>query len=148
MPNKMASKTVGYKQEKETVLPLHAEKITVGKKKIVTSHAQVSITTRHHEGRVEEVLARERVEIERKPIGKPLEQAPAIRQEQDTIIIPVVVEEIVVQRRLVLKEEIHIRRVRETERYEERVQLREQEATIRRYPARAGAGVEPHHGKE
>jgi uncharacterized protein (TIGR02271 family) len=144
MPTKMAGKPTGPEQGGETVLPLHAETITVGKQKIVTGRTQVSINTRHHEGRVEEILARERVEIERKPIGKLLEQAPAIREEQDTIIIPVVEEQIVVERRLVLKEEIHIRRVRETERHEERVQLRKQEATIRRHPVPAEAGVEPH----
>jgi uncharacterized protein (TIGR02271 family) len=134
-------------QEDPIVLPLHAEEVSVGKQQIVTGRAQISITTRHHEKLVEELLARERVEIERKPIGKPLDQAPAIREEGDVIVIPVVEEEIVVARRLVLKEEIRIRRVRETERHVERVPLREQEAAIHRYSAPAGAGIEPNPNK-
>ena len=39
---------------------------------------------------------------------------------------------VVVERRLVLKEEIHLRRVRTTERYRETVTLREQHAVIER----------------
>jgi uncharacterized protein (TIGR02271 family) len=145
--DEMAAKTGVREEDRFTVLPLHTEEVTVGKKQVVTGRARVSIATRHHEKRVEALLARERVEIERKPIGKPLDQAPAIRQEEDTIVIPVVEEEIVVQRRLILKEEIRIRRVRETERHEERVHIRKQEATIDRHPATAEPGTEPHPSK-
>jgi uncharacterized protein (TIGR02271 family) len=139
----MAGETTVREKENQIVLPLHAEQITIAKEQIVTGRARVSIVTREREERVEESLARERVEIERRAIGKVLEQAPAIREEEDTIIIPVVEEEIVLVRRLVLKEEIRIRRVRERERYEGRVQLREQEAIIHRYSAPAEAGIEP-----
>jgi uncharacterized protein (TIGR02271 family) len=147
MPRKMIHKKRIPSEEQDLIVPLHAEEVAVEKERIVTGGARVSITTRHDEKRVEESLVRERVEIERRPIGKLLEQAPVIREEEDTIIIPVVEEEIVVERRLILKEEIRIRRVRESERYEERVQLRRQDGTITRYSVPAEAGTEPHPGK-
>jgi uncharacterized protein (TIGR02271 family) len=134
--------------ETQVVVPLHAEEFTVAKRRIVTGRARVARVTRRQEELVEGLLARERVEIERTPIGKPLEHAAAIREEGDTIIIPVVEEVLVVQRRLVLKEEIRVRRVRETERHQERVTLRRQEAAIMRFPAQEQAAAEPAAGVE
>ncbi|HEY6308941.1 MAG TPA: DUF2382 domain-containing protein [Candidatus Angelobacter sp.] len=134
--------------EKQVIVPLHAEEFAVAKRRIITGRALVSTVTRRQEELVEELLAHERVEIERTPIGKPLEHPPAIREEGDTIIVPVVEEELVVQRRLVLKEEIRVRRVRETERHQERVTLRRQEAAIMRFPAQEPAAAEPAAGVE
>ena len=121
--------------EKPVIVPLHAEELTVAKRRIVTGRARISTITRQQEELVEALLTRERVEIERTPIGKPLEHVPAVREEGDTLVIPVVEEVLMVQRRLVLKEEIRVRRVHETERHQERVKLRKQEAAITRFPA-------------
>jgi stress response protein YsnF len=67
-----------------------------------------------------------------------------VREEGDTIIIPIVEEVLTIERRLVLKEEVRIRRIRETERYQERVTLRKQQAVVNRLPvensAAAGGG--------
>ena len=60
---------------------------------------------------------------------------PEVRQEGDTTIIPIVEEILVVERRLVLKEEVHIRRVRTTEHHKEAVMLRYQEAVVTRHPS-------------
>ena len=48
--------------------------------------------------------------IERVSVDRVIDAPPAIRQEGDTIIVPVVEEIMVVEKRLLLKEEIHIRR--------------------------------------
>ncbi len=69
-----------------------------------------------------------------------------MRRDRDTIIVPVVEEVITIERKLVLKEEIHIRRARKTEQYRETVMLRAQEAVIDRIEADAnapGADVHP-----
>ena len=57
----------------------------------------------------------------------------------DTTIFSVVEEVVVVERRLVLKEEVRIRRVQATEHHREMVTLREQEATVTRTALEAGA---------
>lgn len=114
--------------------PLHAEEISVAKQPMVTGRIQISIATHEQDELVEEILGREHVEIERTPIDRPLENAPAVRQEGDTIIIPVVEEVLVIERRLVLKEEIRVRRVREMGTYQERVKVRKQNAVITRSP--------------
>ena len=53
-----------------------------------------------------------------------------IRREGDTIIIPIVEEVLVVEKRLSLKEEIHITRYTRTERHQERVTLHREEAQV------------------
>ena len=96
--------------------------------------------TREHEQLVDAQLVRERVEVERVAIGKPIDAIPAVRQDGDTTIIPVVEEILVVERRLVLKEEIHIHRVRTTEQHQERVTLHRQEAVVTRLPSETTPG--------
>jgi uncharacterized protein (TIGR02271 family) len=119
----------------EILIPLVAEELSVAKQPIVTGRVQVSTVTREREELVDELLAREQVEIERVPVGRTLNEPPAVRAEGDTLIIPVVEEVLVVERRLLLKEEVHVRRVRATERHQERVSLRRQETVITRHPA-------------
>ena len=80
-------------------------------------------------------LTHVRVEIERVPIGRTIEVVPSISQEGDTTIIPVVEEIVVVERRLVLKEEVRIRRVSTKKEHQETVVLRQQEALITREEA-------------
>jgi len=118
----------------EVVVPLYEEQASVAKRRIVTGRVQVSRVTNEHEQLIEETLAREQVEIERTPIGKPVQVLPSIREEGDTIIIPIVEEVLVVERRLILKEEVRVRRVHSNEAHRERVRLRRQEAVITRDP--------------
>ncbi|HKD06104.1 MAG TPA: DUF2382 domain-containing protein [Bryobacteraceae bacterium] len=124
---------------RKTVVPLAAEELSVSKRVAPQSRVQVSRTTHQRDELVELLLARERVEIERTTIGKPIDAIPPVREEGDTIIIPVVEEVVVVERRLVLKEEVRIRRIHETELHQERVTLRAQEATITRVPVEDSA---------
>jgi uncharacterized protein (TIGR02271 family) len=119
------------------VVPLLAEELSVSKVKRATAAVRVTTVTHQHEELVDELLARERVEVETIAIGKPIDAMPAVRTEGDTVVVPIVEEVLIVERRLVLKEELHIRRVHTTERYQERVTLRKQEALISREPIEA-----------
>jgi stress response protein YsnF len=113
-------------------IPLHAEEVTVSRREIKTAEVHIALVTGTHEQLVDEELTRVRVEIERIPIGRTVEVVPPVREEEDTTVIPVVEEIVVVERRLVLKEEVRIRRVSTKERHRESVVLREQEAVITR----------------
>lgn len=129
IPEKGAEKT----QDKDQVLvPLHAEEVSVAKRRIVTGQVKVGTVTKESEQLIEEMLEREHVEIERTAIGKQVDKAPPVRQEGDTLIIPVLEEIVVVERRLLLKEEVRLRRTREKQPYQERVVVRKQEAVITR----------------
>jgi uncharacterized protein (TIGR02271 family) len=113
-------------------LPLLAEELSVSKELRETGRVRISTRTHEREALIDEDLAREQVEIETIPIARRIDAVPQVRQEGDTTIIPVVEERLVVDRELVLKEEIRVRRVRTTERYQEKVALRQQEAVVTR----------------
>jgi stress response protein YsnF len=119
---------------RETVIPLLQEELSVSRRVVPTSRVQVSRVTHSHEHLVDELLERERVEVERVAIGKPVDHMPSVREEGDCLIFPVVEEVLKIERVLVLKEEVRIRRVKGTERYQERVTLRKQEAVVNRLP--------------
>jgi uncharacterized protein (TIGR02271 family) len=117
-----------------TVIPLFEEALSVSRRVVPTSRVQVSRVTHSHEHLVDELLERERVEVERVAIDKPIDRMPSVREEGDCLIFPVVEEVLKIERVLVLKEEVRIRRVKGTERYQERVTLRKQEAVVNRLP--------------
>jgi hypothetical protein len=60
--------------------PLDAEELSVSRQQIVGDTIQVSIVTREGEGVVDEMLNHERVEIDRVPIGRPVDAIPPVRQ--------------------------------------------------------------------
>lgn len=113
-------------------LRLLAEELSVTKETHETGRVRVSTRTHEREALIDEDLAREHVEIETVPIARRIDAVPQIRQEGDTTIIPVVEERLVVERQLVLKEEVRVKRVRTTERHQEKVALRQQEAVVTR----------------
>jgi stress response protein YsnF len=70
----------------------------------------------------------------RVPKGEVVDQMPAIRQEDGRYIVPVVREEEVVIKRLVLVEEVHLIPDTTTEQHNERIELRSQDVSVTRNP--------------
>jgi stress response protein YsnF len=77
-------------------------------------------------------LAEERVEVTRVPVGREVAVAPDVRTEGDVLIVPVLEEVLVVEKRLVLKEELHLRRHVSKENVEVPVTLRKERAVVER----------------
>jgi len=128
----------------ETVIPLLAEEIAVSKQVVETGRVQIARVTHEREQLIDELLAHETVEIDRTPIGRQVNAMPAIREEGDTVVIPIIEEVLVIERRLLLKEEVRVRRVRSTERHQESVTLRHHEAVVTRLPVEPpAAGEDP-----
>jgi uncharacterized protein (TIGR02271 family) len=141
----LASGTV--KVDRETVIPVFEEELSVAKHVVETARVRVSKVTHSHEQLVDEMLQHQKVEVERVPIDRPIEAMPSIRHEGDVTIVPVVEEVLKVERRLVLKEEVRIRQIQQGERHQETVTLRSQEALVTRipieHPAVPNDGIQP-----
>ncbi len=116
----------------ELVVPLHAEQLDVSRLKRETGRVKISTVTKFREQTVDEMLAEEHAHVERVAVGTIIDVMPDIRQEGEVTIIPVVEEVLVVERRLFLKQEIRVTRVRTTSRHQETVVLRQQEAVVQR----------------
>ena len=122
------------REEREIIVPLCCEELSISKRRLATRRVHVATVTREREVVVNETVARETVEIERIPVGRPLDRSPEIRQEGDTLVIPVVEEVLKIERKLILKEEIHIRLVRASHIDHQRVKTRAQELVITDQP--------------
>ena len=120
------------RQTEDLRIPLHVEEVSVSRREIEKANVQIALVTGTREQLIDEELTHVRVEIERVPIEQTVEVVPPIRHEGDITIIPVVEEIIVVERRLVLKEEVRVRRVSTKEQHQETVVLRQQEAVVTR----------------
>ncbi len=118
----------------ELVLPLAEEVLRVGTRVVETGRVRVSLRTDTVEELVRETLRGRRAEVERVPIGRQVDEAPAVREENGVTVIPVVEEVLVVEKRLVLREELHLRFVDEEHVAEQRVERRVQHAIVERVP--------------
>jgi stress response protein YsnF len=116
-------------------IPLTSEELRVDKRSVVTGRVRVKTLVDSFEEVVKETLKTECVQTTRVEIGKEIETVPSVRTEGDTTIIPVVEEVLIVEKRLFLKEEIHIRRVLSNDELEVPVKLRKQRAVVERKEA-------------
>ena len=111
-------------------LKLLTEELAVSKREVEAGKVRIERTTRTHTEPVDLELRRTRASVDRVPINLPVDEVPAIRQDGDVIVVPVVEETVEVIRRLILKEEVHIRVEDETERYHDDVELHHQEIQV------------------
>jgi uncharacterized protein (TIGR02271 family) len=144
-----AQKLGGDVESGEANLKLFAEDLVIGKETVETGRRRVRKETHTREAEVDADLLREDAVIETVPKGHRIFAMPTSRVEGDTTIIPVVEEVIFTEKRLILKEEIHITRRRTTQHFHDTVTLRHQEAVVSRIQsATEQPGVEPGHKLE
>ena len=118
--------------EQNTVIPLVEERVSATKREVETGRVRIRT---HVDERIEVIrqeLAREEVEIERVPMDRHITEMPQVREEKGVTIVPVVEEVLVVEKKLMLVEEIRLSRKRSHERYEKPVTLRAQRAEVER----------------
>jgi uncharacterized protein (TIGR02271 family) len=111
------------------------EEARFDKREVVTGRVRIRTRVEEAEETVRGTLDEEVVEVERVPVDRIVEAAPAVRQDGDVTIIPVMEEVLVVEKRLVLKEELHVRRRRTQETVEVPVTLRRERVEVERLPA-------------
>lgn len=116
----------------EAVIPVAEEKISINKREKETGRVVVHVTPHLREETVDVALAEEHVEIERVPVNQFVSGPVSVRQEGDVTVVPVVEEVLVVEKRLMLREEIRVTRRRQTRRHVQPVTLRSEEARILR----------------
>ncbi len=122
--------TLDVDDNQSVVIPVLREELRVSRREIERGGVRVHKRVEEREEVVEQPTYREEVTVERVTLGQPIDQEVGSRQEGDTLIIPVLEEMLVVEKRLVLKEEIRItrRRIEETEQV--RIMLREEHVEI------------------
>ena len=132
MTNRETAKNDAQTGGEKLVIPVIAEEIAVGKKVVEGGKVRISKRISEHEELVDVPLFREEVRVERVPMNLFVEAAPAVRQEGDTMIIPVVEERIVIQKKLLLVEELRVRKEIVEHHQPQTVNVRKEEVEIKR----------------
>lgn len=150
LPGTGASEVAGTRPDLESdgadlIVPVVAEEVQVGKRRVVTGRIVVRKTVHVDEQIVAEKTYREEADVTRVPVGRMVDAAVPTRHEGDLTIIPLYEEVIVVEKRLRLREELHIRTRRVEETKPERVTVRREEVEVERIPG-AGTASRPASG--
>jgi stress response protein YsnF len=115
------------------VIPAIREEASVVRHEIEAGRVRVAKRVHEREEVVSAPVASERVRVERVPVGRTVDRAPEVRHEGDTTIVPVVEEVLVLERRILLKEEIRITRERAVvQSPPQRVRLRSEHVHVER----------------
>ena len=118
-----------------TVIPLVEESLAVHKRLVDQGGVRIHKHVHEREEVIDEPLRQERVTVERVALNQPIDHAPTIRREGNTIIIPILEEVLVVEKRLVLKEELRVTMQQSSQRHPQTVVVRREEAQVDRLAA-------------
>ena len=117
----------------KVVMPVMEEHLTVGKQEIETG--KVTVTKKvHSEQQVVDIpVVEEEVDVQRIPFNQYIESTPpAVRYEGEKTIIPILKEVLVVEKKLVLVEEVHITRKQNHSTISQQETLRQEEVIVNR----------------
>ena len=114
------------------VIPIVEEEARIAKRQVASGRVIVKTTVDTEERILKEMLSLETVEVERIPVNRVVDTIPQIRTDGDVTIIPVFEERLVIEKQLVLVEEVRIRRTASVENVEVPITLRKERAAVER----------------
>ena len=132
----MSSNTPEYSDHESLRIPVIEEQLTVGTRVVETGRGvRIHKTVSEQPVTIDQDLSRDEVQVRHVPVDRMVEasEVPATRYEGDTLVIPVLEEILVVERKLRIKEELHITRIRHEERYQETVTLKAERVEVKRF---------------
>ncbi|HVA26508.1 MAG TPA: DUF2382 domain-containing protein [Chloroflexota bacterium] len=96
-------------------IPLRREELVAQREMRHMGDVEVRTEVEEVPGRIEVQAQREEVEVEHVPVGRVVTEREAPYQDGDVLVVPVYEEQLVVSKRLLLREELRIKRVPSTE---------------------------------
>lgn len=114
------------------VIPVIQEHLTVEKEIVEASKVHVHTKITEEEATVNVPIISEQYEVKRVPVNKVFNIAPSVRYEGDVLIVPVIEEVVVVEKRYKVVEEVHlIKHTIETP-FMQQVTLRKEDVQVER----------------
>jgi uncharacterized protein (TIGR02271 family) len=127
-----AQRGAGGRGDGAVVVPVVAEQLEVQKRKVEGGGVRIRKTVREREEVVDEPLMREEVQVKRVPVNKVVDGPVPVRHVGDTMIVSLLEEVLVVEKKLMVKEELHITKEQVESYRPQRVRLRTEEAVVER----------------
>lgn len=116
----------------ELHIPIVEEEAHVFKHVVETERVTVRTSAEEEQVIVRDLLRSQQVEVTRIAKDQQVNEAPATRTEGDVTIIPVLEERLIIEKRLFLIEEVHLRRISQSENVEMPVTLRRTRVDVER----------------
>ena len=116
----------------EQVLPLVEETLSTQRRTVETGTVRVRTVLQQREELARAEIYRHAVSVEHVPINREIDAIPEPWEDGDVLVIPVVEEVLVVEKRLMLREEVRVRRERQADVVQQPVTLRSMEAVVER----------------
>lgn len=113
-------------------VPLIEERLEVSKRTIPTGKVRLHKDVREYDVQLDEPLQVNTWDVERVPLNRPVEAVPDVRQEGNTTVYPLVEEQLVITKQLILKEEVRVTRKDFEHRDTQTVTLRQEVMTVER----------------
>jgi uncharacterized protein (TIGR02271 family) len=123
-------------QDMPMVVPVLVEELEVQKRLVETGKVRMTKVVHERETLVDEPLFQDTVAITRVPMQRVVDGPVPVREENGTIIISLMEEVLVVEKRWMLREEIHIRTQRLETHQPQRITLRSEDVHVERVPRR------------
>jgi uncharacterized protein (TIGR02271 family) len=114
------------------IVPIVQEELVVEKQKRETGRVRVHKQVHTRQETIDEPGYIEEVSVERVPMNEIIDAPRKAHYEGNTFVIPLIEEELVVTKRLVLREELRITKKRKLVRTRQDVKLRKEDVTIDR----------------
>lgn len=117
---------------KPVIIPVIEEQVQIGKRIIETGAVRVTKHVIEESQTIDVPVSREEVIVEHVAVYQYVDEAPGVRYEGETMIIPVLREVLVTEKRLLLVEEVHVTKRQLTDQETQEVILRKEEITVER----------------
>lgn len=118
----------------ETVIPVVEEEAHLEKRLVERNRTRITKQVHTEEETIETPLRQERVQVERVPVERIIDSPVTSHYDGDTLVIPVMEEVLIIEKKLFLKEEVRVTKYVGEIEHQETVTLRKEAVTVERTP--------------
>ena len=114
------------------LIPIIEEQLDVSKRTVTSGTVRLEKTVEAYEASIQEPLAHVTWRVDRVALNQPVDLPPAVRVEGDTTIYPLLEEQLILTKQLILREEIRVTREESHRPANQTVTLRREHLTVDR----------------
>jgi uncharacterized protein (TIGR02271 family) len=122
-------------RSKNARIPIVEERLVVDKRTVETGRVRVRTVVDREHVLFQDELHYQEVIVKRVEVNQDVDAAPEVRHDGDLMIIPVVEEYLFVEKRLRLKEELHVRLIHGVDHVADTIPVRRMHAVVQRQGA-------------
>ena len=132
VPAREGHEVAATRSDDAMVVPVVAEEVEVAKRQVESGRVRIHKAVETTDQVVEDSLVHEVVDVERVPINRIVDGPVGNRQDGDVTVVPVYKEVLVIEKRLMLVEEVRITRRRTEQHFSQVVPIRTETVIVER----------------